>query len=181
MEEGEGDRRSLKAGRKSKDKDEEKAEYHRQLGMSMGTHLVPPTVFSVNQTQVRLCACGAGASTDLGLASQTPGWSAPWTPFHREKPHDPTAFHFSSDVPTTSKTSRFEAFVLENVFAPLIFRFFNLALNVCTLAIASNVRRQETEADVKGIIGSSTLMMIVVAPFAIVHIFINLYVRFFLQ
>ena len=48
------DRRSVRAGRKSKDKDEEKGEYHRSLGMSMGTHLVPPTVFSINQTQVRL-------------------------------------------------------------------------------------------------------------------------------
>lgn len=131
------------------------------VGMTMATHLHPPNIFSTNQ-------------------SLTPNWSSPWTPFRRETSHP--SFHFGQDLPlptTTPKTSPFESFILHNPFVPLLFRFFNLALNTCTLAIASHIRMQEKKADVIGIVGSSTLFAIIVTPFAMIHIFGNLYIEYF--
>lgn len=111
---------------------------------------------------------------------QTPGWSAPWTPFHRSDSRqvDPFAALETADLKPKKKT-KFEQFFLHNIYAPLVFRAINLALNVSILGIASHIRLQEHRADVIGVIGSSTLMAIVVAPLAITHIFVNLYIEYF--
>lgn len=109
---------------------------------------------------------------------KTPGWSAPWAPFHRSytTSQPPTHFHFSSDLPLPSQSSALEHFLLENIFAPLFFRFFNLAANSCSLGLASHMRMQEMKAGLPGVMGSSTLLTVVVSPLAIVHIFVTLYV-----
>jgi hypothetical protein len=65
---------------------------------------------------------------------------------------------------------------LENPFSPLFIRTINLCLIATTLGLAAHIRVQETQHDAIGIMGSSTLFAVVVAPFAIVHIFITLYV-----
>lgn len=111
---------------------------------------------------------------------QTPGWSAPWTPFHRAESHnqDPFAALQTAELKPKKRT-KFQQFFLQNVYAPLVFRSINLALNVCTLGLAAHIRLQESRADVVGVIGSSVLMSIVVAPLAITHIFINLYIEYF--
>lgn len=75
-----------------------------------------------------------------------------------------------------SRKSRFENFILHNPFSPLFFRIINLVLVTCTLALAGHIRRQEERADVVGVIGTSTLFVLVIAPIAIIHIFITLYV-----
>lgn len=76
-----------------------------------------------------------------------------------------------------SRKTRFENFILHNPFSPLFFRIINLILNACTLALAGHIRRQEQVANVIGVIGTSTLFVLVIAPIAILHIFITLYVR----
>ncbi|GAA5868197.1 hypothetical protein JCM8547_003373 [Rhodosporidiobolus lusitaniae] len=169
------ERRSVRSGRsarssrsggtarsRKKKREGEKQEYHRKMSQTMNLHLAPPNVFSINQTQ-------------------TPGWSTPWTPFHREE--DPRAyqdpFDLTHNATTTTKRSKFENFMLHNPFSPLFFRFINLILNGCTLGLAAHIRLQESNAGVIGVIGSSTLFAIVVTPFAIVHIFITLYIEYF--
>ena len=89
-------------------------------------------------------------------------------------PVDPFA-HFAITNEQSKKT-RFETFILHNPFTPLMFRILNLALTAGTLAVAVRIRLQERRADIIGVIGTSTLFAIVVAPIAIVHIFITLYV-----
>ncbi|BGP14995.1 hypothetical protein JCM10213_007202 [Rhodosporidiobolus nylandii] len=155
--------RSARSGRSRKSRDLERQNYHRKMTQSMNVHLAPPNVFSINQTQ-------------------TPGWSTPWTPFHREE--DARNFQDPFDLTqntaaAASKRSKFENFVLQNPFSPLFFRFINLILNGCTLGLAAHIRLQESNAGVIGVVGSSTLFAIVVAPFAIVHIFITLYIEYF--
>ncbi|GAA5971940.1 hypothetical protein JCM11641_001578 [Rhodosporidiobolus odoratus] len=154
---------SGRSARSRKNRDAEKQEYHRKMSKSMTVHLAPPNVFSINQTQ-------------------TPGWSTPWTPFRREEdPHsyqDPFDLTHNTSTAQT-KRSKFETFILQNPFSPLFFRFINLILNGCTLGLAAHIRLQEHRANVIGVIGTSTLFAIVVAPFAIIHIFVTLYIEYF--
>lgn len=110
---------------------------------------------------------------------QTPGWSSPWTPFHRdgEGPNqDPFTIAQAVAQQQQSKTTRFETFILRNPFTPLLFRSINVIFVACALGLAAHVRLQEERARVIGIIGSSTLFIICVAPIAIFHIFVTLYV-----
>ncbi|GAA6005121.1 hypothetical protein JCM10207_008514 [Rhodosporidiobolus poonsookiae] len=171
-EDGEDDdRRSLRSlrssrsrrSRKGDDRDLEKQDYHRKMSQTMNAHLAPPNVFSINQTQ-------------------TPGWSTPWAPFHREEDsrnyhQDP--FDLTHNNAPQTKRSKFESFILQNPFSPLFFRIINLVLIGCTLGLAAHIRVQEANNGVIGIIGTSTLFAIIVAPFAIVHIFVTLYIEYF--
>ncbi|GAA5821927.1 hypothetical protein JCM11251_004782 [Rhodosporidiobolus azoricus] len=175
----EDDRRSTRSGRsrrsfgaslrsirsrQSRDKDVEKQNYHRKMSQTMNLHLAPPNVFSINQTQ-------------------TPGWSTPWTPFRREEDprsyQDPFDLAANTAAASETKRSKFESFILQNPFSPLFFRFINLILNGCTLGLAAHIRKQEHNAGVIGVMGTSTLFAIVIAPFAIIHIFITLYIEYF--
>lgn len=111
--------------------------------------------------------------------TQTPGWSTPWTPFRREEdPRDyQDPFDLSQNATQQSKRSRFEMFILQHPFSPLLIRTINLILIGCTLGLAAHIRVLEVENNIIGIMGTSTLFAIIVAPFAIVHIFVTLYVR----
>ncbi|GAA5916978.1 hypothetical protein JCM6882_005077 [Rhodosporidiobolus microsporus] len=155
--------RSIRS-RQSRDRDVEKQEYHRKMSQTMNLHLAPPNVFSINQTQ-------------------TPGWSTPWTPFRREEDprtyQDPFDLAANTAAASESKRSKFELFILQNPFSPLFFRFINLILNGCTLGLAAHIRLQEHNAGVIGVVGTSTLFAIIIAPFAITHIFVTLYIEYF--
>ncbi|GAA6057139.1 hypothetical protein JCM3770_004841 [Rhodotorula araucariae] len=155
-------RLSRRSSRVEENQDLEKQDYHRKMRHNMRLRLAPPNVFSVNQTT-------------------TPGWSTPWTPFHREE--DPRNFQdpfdLSQNAAQQSKRSRFEVFILQNPFTPLFIRTINLVLIGCTLGLAAHIRIQEFNNNVLGVIGTSTLFAIVVAPFAIVHIFVTLYIEYF--
>lgn len=157
-------RLSRRSSRIEPNRDVEKQDYHRKMRQNMSLRLAPPNVFSVNQTT-------------------TPGWSTPWTPFRREG-DDARAYQDPFDLSQNaaaqqSKRSRFETFILQNPFSPLFIRTINLVLICCTLGLAAHIRVQETRANVLGVIGTSTLFAIVVAPFAILHIFVTLYIEYF--
>ncbi|GAA5861181.1 hypothetical protein JCM3774_002219 [Rhodotorula dairenensis] len=153
-----------RASRRSRSRDAEKRDYHRKMSQHLNMRLpATPKVFSMNQTT-------------------TPGWSTPWTPFRREHTQNDMLDPFELTQQQTerqSKRSRFAKFILENPFSPLFIRTINLCLIATTLGLAAHIRLQESQHDAIGIIGSSTLFAIVVAPFAIVHIFITLYIEYF--
>lgn len=112
--------------------------------------------------------------------AQTPGWNSPWQPFHRPA-HNPDPFlAMTSGLRASERLSRkslLRRFLLESPFAPAIARTFNLAFVVSTLAVAVSIRQQEMRVDQPGLIGNSTLLAIVVAPLAIIHILVVVYVR----
>ncbi|GAA5964297.1 hypothetical protein JCM3765_006448 [Sporobolomyces pararoseus] len=157
---------SMRSGRRpSRSREQEKQEYHRKMTQSMKINLGPPNIFSINQ-------------------ATTPGWASPWQPFERSQEdrrmQDP--FDISQQQTAAveaSRKSRFENFILHNPFSPLFFRIINLVLVTCTLALAGHIRRQEERAAVVGVIGTSTLFVLVIAPIAIIHIFITLYIEYF--
>ncbi|KAM0745771.1 hypothetical protein T439DRAFT_318905 [Meredithblackwellia eburnea MCA 4105] len=131
--------------------------------MSMQASLPPPNIFSMNQTQA-------------------PGWSSPWQPFQREGAllGDPFNFSTSPTSPTPqTRSQKLENFILNSVYAPIVFRFLNVVLVSCTLALACHIRVQETRAGIVGVLGSSTIMVIVISPLAIVHVFVNVYIEYF--
>ncbi|KAM0788733.1 hypothetical protein ACM66B_002825 [Microbotryomycetes sp. NB124-2] len=159
--------RSSRAGstRRGKYSDPEKQQDRHGRSMSMSARLAPPGVFSMNH-------------------AQTPGWSSPWTPFHRDghesgDDRDPFTIAQANAEQNKSRMSRFERFILRSAFAPLVFRFINLVVTTCTLALAADIRERERKAKLVGIMGSSTVMCIVVAPIAIAHIFVTLYIEYF--
>ncbi|GAA5893027.1 phospholipase D regulator [Sporobolomyces salmoneus] len=157
---------SMRSGRRpSKSREQDRQDYHRKMTQSMKINLGPPNIFSINQ-------------------ATTPGWASPWQPFERSEDdrrmQDP--FDISQQQTAAveaSRKSRFENFILHNPFSPLFFRIINLVLVTCTLALAGHIRRQEERADVVGVIGTSTLFVLVIAPIAIIHIFITLYIEYF--
>ncbi|GAA5832128.1 hypothetical protein JCM3766R1_003731 [Sporobolomyces carnicolor] len=157
---------SMRSGRRpSRNREHDKQEYHRKMTQTMKINLGPPNIFSINQ-------------------ATTPGWASPWQPFERSEDdrrmQDP--FDISQQQTAAveaSRKSRFENFILHNPFSPLFFRIINLVLVTCTLALAGHIRRQEERADVVGVIGTSTLFVLVIAPIAIIHIFITLYIEYF--
>ncbi|KAI5476003.1 putative membrane protein [Pseudohyphozyma bogoriensis] len=131
------------------------------VGMTMDARLSPPNVFSANQ-------------------ALTPSWSSPWTPFRRESTRHDDLFHeLHPSISNQTQPSKLENFLLHNPFAPLVLRFINLCLNTATLALVCHIRIQESNASLIGVIGSSTLMAIIVTPIAMVHIFINVYIEYF--
>ncbi|KWU47404.1 hypothetical protein RHOSPDRAFT_13963 [Rhodotorula sp. JG-1b] len=153
-----------RTSRRRSSRDMEKRDYHRKMSQHLNMRLpAAPKVFSMNQTT-------------------TPGWSTPWTPFRRERTQNDLLDPFELTQQQTerqSKRSRFAKFILENPFSPLFIRTINLCLIATTLGLAAHIRVQETQHDAIGIMGSSTLFAVVVAPFAIVHIFITLYIEYF--
>ncbi|KAK4056561.1 hypothetical protein OIO90_002409 [Microbotryomycetes sp. JL221] len=157
---------SLRRGKHTRllNKDYDPEKQHPDRSMSMSARLAPPGVFSTNH-------------------SQTPGWSSPWTPFHREgmggEDHRDPFTIAQANAEHNSRMSQFEHFVLRNAFAPLLFRFINLVVTTCTLGLAADIRSRERKAGLDGIMGSSTTMSIVVAPIAIVHIFVTVYIEYF--
>ncbi|GAA5882139.1 hypothetical protein JCM16303_005623 [Sporobolomyces ruberrimus] len=148
-----------------RNREQDKQDYHRKMTQSMTINLGPPNIFSINQ-------------------ATTPGWASPWQPFERSG--DDRRFQDPFDISQqqtaaveASRKSRFENFILHNPFSPLFFRGINLVAVTCTLALAGHIRRQEERAGVVGVIGTSTLFILVIAPIAIIHIFITLYIEYF--
>ncbi|GAA6004732.1 hypothetical protein JCM11491_002210 [Sporobolomyces phaffii] len=153
------------ARRASRNREQDKQDYHRKMTQSMKINLGPPNIFSINQ-------------------ATTPGWASPWAPFERSQEDRRMQDPFDVSQQQTaaveaSRKSRFENFILHNPFSPLFFRIINLVLVTCTLALAGHIRRQEERAGVVGVIGTSTLFVLVIAPIAIIHIFITLYIEYF--
>lgn len=126
--------------------------------------------------------------------AQTPGWSTPWTPFRRqswnpwdrhdenrpvEGPDDPRLHKLSFSDRRHTWISRFQHFLLTSPFAPFWLRFCNLAFACCTLALAARIEVVEKRADEEGIIGSSTIIALVIAPLSIIHIAFALWFEYF--
>jgi hypothetical protein len=107
--------------------------------------------------------------------SQAPGWYSAWVPFARPKDHqaDPFLLMASDTAIVTTRKTRLEAFVLTSPFAPFVLRFWNFSLTLATLIVAILIRDQERSNDVEGIAGNSTIFAIILAPFALLHILIN--------
>lgn len=117
----------------------------------------------------------------FGQSSTSTPWMAPWTPFrgpsmqYEHGLQDPDALqeHARNQSDKQKKTvwGRLQNFFLFSAFAPFWCRFINLAFTVTVLGLAVKIYIIQTRAGFDGLIGISTVLIIVIGPLSVVHIF----------
>ncbi|KAH8918229.1 hypothetical protein BT69DRAFT_1338355 [Atractiella rhizophila] len=70
-------------------------------------------------------------------------------------------------------------FLLHSVFAPLFFRLLNLSFTACVLGLAIRVLVVENQHNIRGIIGTSTTLALIIAPLTLCHILGSVYLEYF--
>jgi hypothetical protein len=81
----------------------------------------------------------------------TPGWQSPWTPRERDAPR---GSEHTIDAPGPG-TRAARAFLLNNVYVPLLFRFINITFTAAALGVAIRIREHEMQNHIRGVLGSS--------------------------
>ncbi|KAG0708979.1 hypothetical protein DFH29DRAFT_979140 [Suillus ampliporus] len=122
--------------------------------------------------------------------NKTPGWDTPWEPtrdfpanFQGDYSHlgatgdrsDGESGNRSNSG--RSRTKRFRAFILTNIYVPLLFRFINITFTTAALAVAIRIRITELRYGVMGIVGSSPTLVIIFAPLTLVHVMLEYFGR----
>ncbi|KAJ6621252.1 hypothetical protein B0H10DRAFT_2019421 [Mycena sp. CBHHK59/15] len=126
----------------------------------------------------------------------TPGWDVPWT--SRVGAQGPPGRHHSEDSGGTDnddsdlrtdpnkntsvwrrRRKRLRAFILSNVYVPLLFRGINIAFTTTALAIAIRIRLLERRLHTMGELGSSPTLVIIFAPPTLVHVMSSIYLEYF--
>ncbi|KAH7931111.1 hypothetical protein BV22DRAFT_30202 [Leucogyrophana mollusca] len=135
--------------------------------------------------------------------NKTPGWDTPWQPPDTRGEyshigmsggyrHDGFA---EKDNNARSRKKRFRAFILTNIYVPLLFRFINITFTTAALAIAIRIRLWEMRYGIMGIVGSSPFVLIILAmcrclnplrtlviifaPLTLVHVMVAIYLEYF--
>ncbi|KAI0375339.1 hypothetical protein BV20DRAFT_960455 [Pilatotrama ljubarskyi] len=120
--------------------------------------------------------------------SRTPGWDTPWTSSHpggMETNYDPhgqeTGSHHDDEklTPWQRRRKRFRAYMMYNIYVPLLFRLCNIVLTTAALAIAIRIRIIEARNGVMGALGSSPTLVIIFASMTLVHVMIAIYLEYF--
>ncbi|KAI0778517.1 hypothetical protein BD413DRAFT_465477 [Trametes elegans] len=129
------------------------------------------------------------ASGPFTLAhNRTPGWDTPWTSSHpsgMDDHHDPQSFDVGSHhdeeklTPWQRRRKRFRAYMMYNIYVPLLFRLCNIVLTTAALAIAIRIRIIEARNGVMGALGSSPTLVIIFASLTLVHVMIAIYLEYF--
>ncbi|OCH95768.1 hypothetical protein OBBRIDRAFT_787980 [Obba rivulosa] len=123
--------------------------------------------------------------------NETPGWDIPWTSHPpdltnrgqrsgEELPLD-GARHEDEDEKHgiwARRKKRLRAYMMYNVYVPLLFRFINIAFTTSALAIAIRIRLLEQKNGVMGALGSSPTLVIIFASLTLVHVMIAIYVEY---
>ncbi|KIK96375.1 hypothetical protein PAXRUDRAFT_826044 [Paxillus rubicundulus Ve08.2h10] len=78
-----------------------------------------------------------------------------------------------------SRKNRFRAFILSNIYVPLLFRFINITFTTSALAVAIQIRLTELHYNVMGVVGSSPTLVIIFAPLTLVHVMVAIYLEYF--
>ncbi|KAI0307764.1 hypothetical protein B0F90DRAFT_1807167 [Multifurca ochricompacta] len=128
--------------------------------------------------------------------SRTPGWDSPWAakPFesfsHRniyehlqngesaEEPPPDSSIASESWWPKVRKRAR--AYLLNNTYVPLLFRFVNITLTTAALAIAIRIRRVEERNGALVLLAvRRTTLVVIFAPLTLVHVMVAIYLEYF--
>lgn len=121
--------------------------------------------------------------------NQTPGWDTPWEPtrdFPTNYYSHPRMTGDRSDNESGDRSSsgrsrkkRFRAFILTNIYVPLLFRFINITFTTAALAVAIRIRAIESQNGIMGIVGSSPTLVIIFSPLTLVHVMVAIYLEYF--
>lgn len=124
----------------------------------------------------------ARISGGFGPSATSTPWMAPWTPFRapsgqydRGGFQDPDTLHEQArthpDKYKKTLWGRIQNFFLFSAFAPFWCRFTNLAFTVTVLGLAVKIYLLQRSAGFDGLIGLSTVLILVIGPLSVVHIF----------
>ncbi|KAI0331934.1 hypothetical protein GY45DRAFT_1247797 [Cubamyces sp. BRFM 1775] len=120
--------------------------------------------------------------------NRTPGWDTPWTSSHpggMEDNHEPytneSGSHHDDEklTPWQRRRKRLRAYMMYNIYVPLLFRLCNIVLTTAALAIAIRIRIIEARSGVTGALGSSPTLVIIFASLTLVHVMIAIYLEYF--
>ncbi|KAI0673473.1 hypothetical protein C8Q78DRAFT_1119000 [Trametes maxima] len=120
--------------------------------------------------------------------SRTPGWDTPWTSSHpggigeHHDPHmDEAGSHHDDEklTPWQRRRKRLRAYMMYNLYVPLLFRLCNIVLTTAALAIAIRIRIIEARNGVMGALGASPTLVIIFASLTLVHVMIAIYLEYF--
>lgn len=121
--------------------------------------------------------------------NKTPGWDTPWEPTRDFATNDYSHLGMTGDRSDNesgdrsnsgkSRKKRFRAFILTNIYVPLLFRFINITFTTAALAVAIRIRTTELQDGVMGIVGSSPTLVIIFAPLTLVHVMVAIYLEYF--
>ncbi|EMD42198.1 hypothetical protein CERSUDRAFT_79802 [Gelatoporia subvermispora B] len=122
--------------------------------------------------------------------NETPGWDTPWTSRPLDLTHRGQNFgepppdgmqHDDGDEKLGTwarRKKRLRAYMMYNVYVPLLFRFINIAFTTAALAVAIRIRLLEQHNGVMGALGSSPTLVIIFASLTLVHVMIAIYVEY---
>ncbi|KAI0034287.1 hypothetical protein K488DRAFT_23144, partial [Vararia minispora EC-137] len=115
--------------------------------------------------------------------NRTPGWESPWVP------RIPGPFGGQSRSGTSEKAQelsrwkffkkRARRYLLNNVYAPLLFRFINITLTTAALALAAQLRMLEKRDTLRGTLGPSPTIVVIFAPLTLAHVMFAVYLEYF--
>ncbi|TFK89622.1 hypothetical protein K466DRAFT_17870 [Polyporus arcularius HHB13444] len=120
--------------------------------------------------------------------TRTPGWDTPWTSAHPNGAgstvpsiQDQGSHHDESEklTPWQRRRKRLRAYMMYNLYVPLLFRMCNIVLTTAALAIAIKIRLIESRNGVMGALGSSPTLVIIFGSLTLVHVMIAIYLEYF--
>ncbi|KAI1793889.1 hypothetical protein LXA43DRAFT_971547 [Ganoderma leucocontextum] len=180
---------SVSVLRRSLDQDEEQtpSTLHEEPEVDEHDRAAPPRMS--NRSRLRIDMPPTIAAPFTLAQNRTPGWETPWTSAH---PHTSgfmdAAVHSGerdlhhADEKLTSwqrRRKRLRAYMMYNVYVPLLFRLCNIVLTTAALAIAIRIRIIEQHASVTGALGPSPTVVIIFASLTLVHVMVAIYLEYF--
>ncbi|TFK57158.1 hypothetical protein OE88DRAFT_1650768 [Heliocybe sulcata] len=123
--------------------------------------------------------------------SRTPGWNTPWaTPqipdgilgaslARNGHDHDGSDGGKENASAWQRRKRKVRKFLLNNAYAPLLFRFINISFTAGALAVAIRIRLREQHNHVMGAVGASPTLVVIFAPLTLIHVIIAIYAEYF--
>ncbi|RPD81988.1 hypothetical protein L226DRAFT_528198 [Lentinus tigrinus ALCF2SS1-7] len=147
-------------------------------------HGAPPRLS--NRSRLRIDMPPTNAPFTLAQ-TRTPGWDTPWTSAHPngtgsivQSTREQGSHHDDEKLtPWQRRRKRLRAYMLYNIYVPLLFRLCNIVLTTAALGIAIKIRLIESRNGVMGALGSSPTLVIIFGSLTLVHVMIAIYLEYF--
>ncbi|KAH9824948.1 hypothetical protein DFH28DRAFT_1077423 [Melampsora americana] len=94
-------------------------------------------------------------------------------------PSHPSSGHQPNLEEESHKKRRIAYYLLNHPTAPLILRSFNFVFIAISLGLCVKIRRVEGQLGLVGLIGNSTIYIIVIAPCSLLHALVSIYFEYF--
>ncbi|WAR53743.1 hypothetical protein PtB15_3B252 [Puccinia triticina] len=97
---------------------------------------------------------------------------------HAKKPYS-SSLHTATNHDPRSRTARIGSFFMHHPTAPLLCRLINLLLTAIALGLCATIRKTELQLGASGVLGASTMFVLVAAPMGLLHNLFAIYCEYF--